>query len=260
MGVMWCVVMRALKTTTQLWLAVRSSSVSARVQHSGHDGSDPRTPLSHGRPSGGRQCDVQPERRDDARRRLEYKTREEEEEEEEDDEEEEESSPRSPKNDLAQDPLLQGGWWRRLLEWLLWPDSASEPWSPPPPAAASSFHLSTASKVEPLLTSNTTSAPTASRSSFHLSTASKVEPLLTSNTTSAPTASRAVNSTLTFLSQAPHNWESHRHLLLLLLLLLLLQDFEREVHPDGGAVVLGEDLVHVAPDDGRLADSQIPDD
>lgn len=39
-----------------------------------------------------------------------------------------------------------------------------------------------------------------------------------------------------------------------------LQHLQGEVHPDGGPVVLGEDLVDVPLDDGRLPDSQVPDD
>lgn len=39
-----------------------------------------------------------------------------------------------------------------------------------------------------------------------------------------------------------------------------LEHLQREVHPDGGSVVLGEDLMHVSLDDGRFSDSQVPDD
>lgn len=38
------------------------------------------------------------------------------------------------------------------------------------------------------------------------------------------------------------------------------QHLQGEVHSDGGPVVCGVGLVHVAPDDGRLADPQVPDD
>lgn len=36
------------------------------------------------------------------------------------------------------------------------------------------------------------------------------------------------------------------------------QHFEREVHSDGGSVMMRENLVHVAPDDGRLPYTQVP--
>lgn len=39
-----------------------------------------------------------------------------------------------------------------------------------------------------------------------------------------------------------------------------LENLQGEVHPDGGSVVLGEDLVDVPLDDGGLAHSQLPDD
>lgn len=38
------------------------------------------------------------------------------------------------------------------------------------------------------------------------------------------------------------------------------EHLEGEIHADGGAVMLGEDVVHVALDDGSLADAQVPDD
>jgi len=37
------------------------------------------------------------------------------------------------------------------------------------------------------------------------------------------------------------------------------EHLEAEVHPDGGAVVLGEHLVHVALDHGRLAHAEVAD-
>lgn len=37
------------------------------------------------------------------------------------------------------------------------------------------------------------------------------------------------------------------------------QHLQGEVHSDGGPVVVGVGLVHVAPDDGGLPDSQVPD-
>ncbi len=43
-------------------------------------------------------------------------------------------------------------------------------------------------------------------------------------------------------------------------LLIPVEHFEGEVHSDGGAVVLGEDLVHVALYDGRLTDPEVADD
>lgn len=45
--------------------------------------------------------------------------------------------------------------------------------------------------------------------------------------------------------------EAHR-------LLVPVQDFEGEVHPDGGAVVGAEVVVHVALDDAGLPDPQVP--
>lgn len=39
-----------------------------------------------------------------------------------------------------------------------------------------------------------------------------------------------------------------------------LQHLQGEVHADGCAVMLGEDLVHVALDDGGLAHAEVPDD
>lgn len=38
------------------------------------------------------------------------------------------------------------------------------------------------------------------------------------------------------------------------------EDFEGEVHANGGAVVLGEELVHIALDDARLAHAELADD
>lgn len=43
-------------------------------------------------------------------------------------------------------------------------------------------------------------------------------------------------------------------------LVIPIEHFEGEIHADGGAVMLGEDVVHVALDDGSLADAQVPDD
>lgn len=42
--------------------------------------------------------------------------------------------------------------------------------------------------------------------------------------------------------------------------MLPVQDLQGEVYTDGGSVVLGEDLVHVALDDGRLPHTQVTDD
>lgn len=42
--------------------------------------------------------------------------------------------------------------------------------------------------------------------------------------------------------------------------LVPLHDLQGEVHADGGSVVMGEDLMDVALDDGRLPDPQVPDD
>lgn len=39
-----------------------------------------------------------------------------------------------------------------------------------------------------------------------------------------------------------------------------LQNFQGKVHPYGGSVVLGEDLMDVPLDDGCFSDSQVPDD
>lgn len=38
------------------------------------------------------------------------------------------------------------------------------------------------------------------------------------------------------------------------------ENFEGEVHANGGAVVLGEELVHVALDDARLTHAELADD
>lgn len=43
-------------------------------------------------------------------------------------------------------------------------------------------------------------------------------------------------------------------------LVIPIEHFEGEVHTNGGAVVLGEDLVHVALDDRSLPDPQVADD
>lgn len=43
-------------------------------------------------------------------------------------------------------------------------------------------------------------------------------------------------------------------------LVIPVEHFEGKVHPDGGAVVLGEDLVDVALYDGRFPHSQVSDD